>query len=138
MGVVGSVPLSNETDNKMISDVVNDDQIECSHEQVPYARLCMKELQVVAARLENRRYLKSRRSSNEKMVKGEFRCEKHRRITRKLASKRYIIREQLRKKVQELVLEQNHLLSTVQQLHHYKQELEVAYRQISSNHELLK
>ena len=101
MGVVGSLPVPNEENTTNLFD-----------EQICSGNLPLKELQTTAEKLDNGRVKKLRT--------GKAR-------TYKLNHAH--IREQLRRQVEELELRQNHLLSTVQQLRLYKQELEGVYQQ---------
>lgn len=121
MGVVGSLPLFNENNN----------ETNPADQPISSAHLCMKELQMVAMKLEKRQ------CEEKKSLRREFRCEKQRQTRRKLKLHNEHIRERLRKQVQELESRQNHLLSTVNQLRVYKQELEVVYQRKNSFEELI-
>jgi hypothetical protein len=116
MGIVGSLP----TENNHLT-VSNDSQLQSSPDQISHAHVCMKELQLTAARLEHRR-----KSDNEKTIK-------HRQKNRTLKIRNPNIQEQLKKQVEELELQQTRLLTTVTQLHRYREELQVVYQQIHSN-----
>ena len=119
MGVVGSLPTENN--HLTVSNITDDSQLQYSSDQISHAHVCMKELQSTAARLEHRR-----KSDNEKTLK-------HRQKNRTLKVRNPNIHEQLKKQVEQLELQQTRLLTTVTQLHRYRDELEVVYRQIHSN-----
>ena len=101
MGVVGSLPVSNEDNTTNIFD-----------EDISSPHLQLKESQITIEKIQTGRVKKLRTGK-----------------TRNCKLNHANIREQLRKQVEELELRQNHLLSTVQQLRLYKQELEGAYQQ---------
>jgi hypothetical protein len=163
MGVVGSLPVSTSTlqlnndsnsDTKMehslpspggssnetisvIPDVVNKNHTKI-HRHCPYHHNSsvtrdsanVKKHEIVDSKLETERETKP---ESQEAMKHEVRRRKSHETVRKLKSKSDNLRQQLEKQIHELELRQNNLLSDVNKLHSYKQQLEVKCYQTNSN-----
>ncbi len=138
-----SLPLPNQSNNNeamsVMPDVIINNHIKtCRHkksyENMSHDHLCIKDHQLVVL---TGRCSKHRRYDNKESIKRELRCEKNRPTTRILNTTHDNIREQLKKQVRKLELKQNNLLSQVEKLYSYKQELEIICQQASSNHEFI-
>jgi len=164
MGVVGSLPISpsslplnnnsniqneqllpssNQNDNNeaiaVIPDVIMDNQIKICQHQKSYEtmtrdHLCIQKHQSAVS---TGPCSKHKRCDSKESINRELRRKKTRPTTRISNTTHDNIREQLKKRVQVLELKQNNLLSEIETLSSYKQELEVICQQISSNHELI-
>lgn len=136
MGVVGSLPLNENNDIQneisllsfnqttfVIPNVINDNHHQSS-KNISSDYLCVKK---------HHSNISSGRCSKHKL-----RCKKSLRKSRMLTSTNNPAPEELRQQISELELKQNNLLSQVEKLYLYKQQLEVICQQVrNSNHEFI-
>ncbi|CAF2684497.1 unnamed protein product [Rotaria sp. Silwood2] len=145
---------SNNNTISVISAVINDNTLNsnnndnhiniCQHDKYPSQSslsmtndsLYIKEHQLVNPTIKSRSDSEDIILENKKVIKRELRRKKKRETTRVWKEKQDIIRQDLEKQVQELEFKQNNLLSQVENLQLYKEQLEIKCKQLYSDYKL--
>ncbi|CAF1009329.1 unnamed protein product [Rotaria sp. Silwood1] len=99
--------------------------------------VCINEYELAEPIIKSSSNAEDTKLENEKVFNRVLRRKKKRQTTRVSKSKHNLIRENLEKQVRELEFKQNHLLSQVENLQLYKEQLELTCKQIYSNYKFI-